>query len=180
MKKIYNEEKTMELIDPDLERGYLYDGTRLVKHHDAVPEKIIKTVDQVKAELEAQGKEVNLRTYENDNGEIEKKYFVVTKVYYRDGVRTGNDEAEVLPVQEEGKEAWDEYEDIQVYHPYTEEEYIEYLRAEREAICFPVINRGAAWYARLTPEQNEELQAWYQAWLDVTETKVKPETPVWI
>ena len=178
--KIYNEEKIQELIDPDLERGYLYKDKRLVKHHEAVPEKIIKTVDQVKDELEAQGKEVNLRTYKNDNGETEKKYFVVTKLYYRNGIRSGNDEEEILPVIEAGKKAWDEYEDIQVYHPYTEEEYVEYLRAERERICFPVINRGTAWYARLTPEKNEELQEWYQAWLDVTETKVKPQTPTWV
>ena len=86
----------------------------------------------------------------------------------------------IAAVKEKGKEAWDEYEDIQVYHPYTDEGYKDYLRRERERICFPVINRGAAWYARLTDEQNEELQAWYQAWLNVTETLVKPKTPSWI
>lgn len=178
--RIFNEDKTQELLDVDEERGYLRYERLLKEHHEAIPEKVIKTAEEIKAELESQGKEVNLRRYKNDEGKIEEKYYVVTDIYYRDGVRIGNDEDEVKPVTEEGKEAWDEYEDILVYHPFTDEEYIVYLRAERERICFPVINRGAAWYARLTPEQKKELDALYQAWLDVTETKVKPETPSWI
>lgn len=178
--RIFNEDKTQELLEVDEERGYLRPDRLLKEHHEAIPEKVIKTDEEVKAELESQGKEVNLRRYENDERKIEEKYYVVTDIYYRDGVRIGNDEAPVEPVIEAGKEAWDEYEDILVYHPYTDEEYIEYLRRERERVCFPVINRGAAWYARLTPEQNAELQEWYQAWLNVTETKVKPETPSWI
>ncbi len=178
--RIFNEDKTQELIDVDEGKGYLRPDRVIKEHHEAIPEKVIKTAEEVKDELIAQGKEVNLRRYENDEGQIEEKYYVVTEVYYRNGVRVGNDEDEVMPVVEAGKEAWDEYEDILVYHPFTDEEYIVYLRAERERICFPVINRGAAWYARLTAEQKEELDAWYQAWLDVTDTKVKPKTPSWI
>lgn len=178
--RIFNEDKTQELFDVDEERGYLRLDKLLKEHHEAIPEKVIKTAEEVKDELVAQGKEVNLRRYKNDNGETEEKYYVVTKIYYRDGVPFGNDEDPVEPVIEAGKEAWDEYEDIKVYHPYTDEEYVAYLRNERERICFPVINRGAAWYARLTPEQNAELQAWYDAWLNVTETLVKPKTPSWI
>ncbi len=171
--KIYNEEKTKELTNPDLEKGFLFEDKRLIKHHDAVPEKIIKTVEQVKAELEAQGKEITQGT--SGNWYFTKKYFPATK-----DRPEGRIAEEITPLVEPSKEAWDEYEDIQVYHPYTEEEYVEYLRAEREAICFPVINRGAAWYARLTEEQKEELQEWYQTWLDAPQTGVKPETPAWI
>lgn len=54
------------------------------------------------------------------------------------------------------------------------------LRFSRELHCFPIINRGAPWYNTLTEEQKQELQTWYQAWLDVTETKVKPENPSWL
>ena len=54
------------------------------------------------------------------------------------------------------------------------------LRAQREIECFPIINRGALWYNTLTEEQEAELQVWYQAWLDVTETKVIPEKPEWL
>jgi len=33
--------------------------------------------------------------------------------------------------------------------------------------------------ATLTEEQIQEYNEWRQAWLDVTETKVKPEKPEW-
>ena len=64
--------------------------------------------------------------------------------------------------------------------PNWEEERKTHIRLERKRVCFPVVNRGELWYARLTDEQNEELQAWYQAWLDAPETGVKPETPAWV
>ena len=54
------------------------------------------------------------------------------------------------------------------------------MRRQREIICFSVINRGKLWYDKLTEAQLEELDAWYNAWLDVTETLVVPETPSWI
>lgn len=55
--------------------------------------------------------------------------------------------------------------------------YIRYLR-ERE--CFSVINRGSLWYDTLTDEQKEELKVWYHDWLDVTETKIVPDKPIWL
>ena len=173
--KIYNEEKTQELINPDLERGYLRNDRLLIKHTDAIPEKVIKTVEEVKDELEAAGKQV--KWYESV-----KKWYLVTAFYPKTGKmkEDGYTVEEIKPVIEPAVPAHDDYEDIQVYHAYTEEEYKDYLRRQRAAICFPVINRGAAWYSRLTPEQNEELQAWYQAWLDAPETGIKPETPNWV
>lgn len=54
------------------------------------------------------------------------------------------------------------------------------LRYKRENECFSVINRGSLWYDRLTPRQKAELADWYQAWLDVTETKIIPEKPYWL
>lgn len=54
------------------------------------------------------------------------------------------------------------------------------LRERRKKECFTVINRGKLWYDRLTLEQYRELKAWYQAWLDVTETLVSPQEPYWI
>lgn len=54
------------------------------------------------------------------------------------------------------------------------------LRHKREKVCFPYINRGYLWYSKLDDGQKEELGAWYQAWLDVTETKVVPEAPTWL
>lgn len=54
------------------------------------------------------------------------------------------------------------------------------LRFKRDKVCFPYINRGYLWYSKLTAEQKDELDAWYQAWLDVTSTKVIPEMPEWL
>lgn len=54
------------------------------------------------------------------------------------------------------------------------------LRHQRDKMCFPVINRGYLWYSKLTDEQKEELDIWYQAWLDVTTTKIIPSNPEWL
>ena len=61
-----------------------------------------------------------------------------------------------------------------------EQTELDELRAQREKACFIYINRGNLWYSKLTTEQNEELDMWYQAWLDVTETKIVPEKPEWL
>ena len=55
-----------------------------------------------------------------------------------------------------------------------------FLRSQREKVCFPYVNRGYMWYSKLTNEQKEELDVWYQAWLDVTDTKTIPEKPEWL
>lgn len=62
----------------------------------------------------------------------------------------------------------------------TNEAELEALRRRRAAECFPIINRGALWYDRLTDEQRAELDAWYQAWLDVTETREVPALPAFV
>lgn len=62
----------------------------------------------------------------------------------------------------------------------SSEYLMEDLRHKREKSCFPIVNRGAIWYERLSVEQKAELDAWYQAWLNVTETKVIPEMPEWL
>ena len=62
----------------------------------------------------------------------------------------------------------------------NDERMADELRYQRTKACFPYINRGYLWYSRLTDLKKEELDAWYQAWLDVTETKVIPEKPEWL
>ena len=54
------------------------------------------------------------------------------------------------------------------------------LRQRRETECFSYINRGQLWYARLTEDQQAEMQAWYAEWLKVTETLTVPEKPSWL
>ena len=62
----------------------------------------------------------------------------------------------------------------------VKEHLISKLRKQRERECFPIINRGALWYSALTTEQYNELQTWYRAWLDVTDTLVVPTKPGWL
>lgn len=54
------------------------------------------------------------------------------------------------------------------------------LRKMREEQCFSVVNRGRLWYSRLSTEQYSELSAWYNAWLEVTDTLVIPKEPAWL
>lgn len=54
------------------------------------------------------------------------------------------------------------------------------LRKLRTKECFPIVNRGKLWYDCLTAEQISELNDWYFAWLNVTETKVIPTKPEWL
>jgi hypothetical protein len=54
------------------------------------------------------------------------------------------------------------------------------LRRQRKQECFPIVNRGMCWYNDLSDEQKEELQNWYHAWLDVTETLEVPQAPSWL
>lgn len=56
----------------------------------------------------------------------------------------------------------------------------ELLRVRRLKECFPIINRGDMWYKSLSDEQEKELNVWYKAWLDVTETKKVPNVPSWL
>ena len=75
-----------------------------------------------------------------------------------------------------GSLIYDEEKDKQI----AEENELERLRILREKECFSVINRGQAWYNSLTDEQTQELQLWYYAWLNVTETKEIPQKPEWL
>lgn len=61
-----------------------------------------------------------------------------------------------------------------------DEHKINELRYQRQSECFPIINRGTLWYEQLTKIQIEELNSWYKAWLDVTETGIIPDKPIWL
>lgn len=72
----------------------------------------------------------------------------------------------------------------------TQDQILDNLRTRREEECFSIINRGVLWYNTLTSEQQQELNTWYQAWLDVPqvylETKptdietIIPTKPNWL
>ena len=60
------------------------------------------------------------------------------------------------------------------------EERLNLLRELREKECYAYVNRGELWYKRLTENQKQEVDAWYQQWLDVTITLIEPIKPSWI
>lgn len=87
----------VEIESPDFNLGYLKHDTVFVQHHEAVEA------------VEEQGHEEIIAEYKNHKGEV-----------------YGRDVAWIVDVEAvEAKEAWDEYEDIQRYVLYTEEELAE-------------------------------------------------------
>ena len=77
---------------------------------------------------------------------------------------------------ENGQAVFDE----EKYNAFQSETLIKDLRIRRENECFSIINRGQLWYNTLTEQQITGLNTWYQAWLEVTETKVIPTKPNWL
>lgn len=63
---------------------------------------------------------------------------------------------------------------------FEEQQALNQLRARRETECFSIINRGQIWYGTLTNEQIAELNEWYRAWLNATDTKAIPDKPTWL
>lgn len=62
----------------------------------------------------------------------------------------------------------------------TDEKKKAYFRKLRKDECFPIINRGKAWYDLLTIEQESELKEWYEKWLNITDTYEIPTKPSWL
>ena len=56
---------------------------------------------------------------------------------------------------------------------------VDALRKLREKECFNLYNRRYP-EGKLTAQQEQELDTWYAAWLDVTQTKVIPQKPAWL
>ncbi len=148
MIKVYNEDKTAELLEYDIEKGYLQDDVLEIKK---------KSISEQVKELREQGYSVLFLSH---------RYCTVI-----------NGEFKELSEETEQKA-------IKVYIPYTEEELFaketEQLRERRKTECFSVINRGKLWYDALSLNQLSELEAWYHAWLNVTETREIPSAPLWI
>lgn len=143
---------------------YNEEKTQILTEYDLekgylVADKIIKEILPAQEEVKEQGHYETIREYPNGGKDVE---WVV--------------DIEGQPAREETPV----YDNIQVYIPYTEEEILNQLRARREEECFVIINRGQLWYDTLTDWQLEELDGWYKAWLNITDTKIIPERPTWL
>lgn len=133
-----------------------------------------------------------------ENVDLEKGYLIQDKIVtktipaqeevkeqfhyeYKEYPNGGKDRIKVVDIAyKPAKPETYEYEDIQVYKNYTEEQFKNNLRAKRETECFTIINRGQLWYDTLTETQLNELNTWYHEWLDITETLVIPTKPDWL
>ena len=111
--KVYNESKTEILTDYDLNLGKLISDKILKEHHESVPAVEAIPVETKIAEITASGGMV-----EEING---IPYKIIAE--YPNGGRDIERICETPAVL--GKEAYDEYEDIQVYIPYNAEELAE-------------------------------------------------------
>lgn len=143
---------------------YNQEKTKILTEYDLekgylVRDKIIKEILPAQEEIKEQGHYETIKEYPNGGKDVKWVVDIAKQ-----------DARPETPV----------YEDVQVYILYTEEEMLNQLRYKREIECFPIINRGQLWYDTLTAEQYDELQVWYQAWLNVTETRIIPEKPSWI
>lgn len=110
MERVFNEDKTQELTEYDLTLGKLVKDKLFVAHHEAVAAVAAQTVEEKAAAYQAEGQSV-----EQHNGTY---YLVVAQ--YPNG---GKDIEEIFPTEAvPAQEAYDEYEDIYVYTPYTEQD----------------------------------------------------------
>lgn len=109
--KIYNQSKTKELNESELDfsLGHLIADKIVSAHHEATEAIPAKTVEQQVAEIEAGGELVE---------QIKGAYYKIHKYPNggKDAIRI--EDMPAVPA----KAAYDDYEDIQVYVPYTETE----------------------------------------------------------
>ena len=169
-KRVFNQDKTQELIDYDLSLGRLQEDKLVLAHHDAIEG---KTVEENVAAAQADGKTVK---------QIDGVWYIVTAAYENGG----EDLLKVLPT--EPKAAWDETEKIYVYITYTEDELSAmsankaiseakaYLR-ETDYIVLKIAEAtaegDAEQVAALQAEYAEQLAARKQARVKVNENEVK-------
>ena len=132
--RVFDESKTIELKEYDLEKGFLKPEQLFIKHHSAI------------APVKAQGHYEVIREYPNGGKDVE---WVI-------------DVPEVA-----AKFAWDEYEDINVFIPFTAKELadreIKALKAKLSETDYKAIK-----YAEgvMSAEEYAPIKAERQGWRD--------------
>lgn len=156
--KVYNENKTEILEIYDLELGYLKYDKIFKEHHEAVPEISAITVEMKIAEIMASGGKV-----EEIGG---KQYEVIEE--FPNGGKTVEEikETPAIPI----KEAYDEYEDIKVYIPYTTEQLAERKQQKYEDRVVELPRKKYSLNQELAIlRQRDEKPEEYQAYHDYAE-----------
>lgn len=115
--RVFDGTKTIELTAYDLEKGYLKDDKRFIKHHETIEETPAISAEEVAEKLKLSGETIK---------KIDNNYYKVVRVS-----ENGAQVERINPIPSKPKiEAYDEYEDIQLYVPYTVEE-LEKIKAEK-------------------------------------------------
>ena len=161
--RIYNQDKTQEIFDPDLTKGKLVESTLFISHHSEQEKVEGKTAEEVaKALLEA-GEKVFL--------DEKKNCWYRVKEEYKNGGRWVEKIDGIREIPK--KEAWDEYEDIYVYIPYTEEELLENkknaLREERK-VLLEAFDKWEKAVLRGREKDDSSIMSWYRDLLNLVES----------
>lgn len=160
--KIYNQEKTQGLNREELnfDIGYLKADKLFVAHHDATPFVKGRAAAEIANEKRAEGVEI----IEQDGN-----FYAVDKTYESGGKSVSKIKAEEDML---AKEAYDEYEDIQVFVPYTAEELEtrkkERLRAQRVGLL-AAFDKWEKAVLRGRESDDLAVMEWYRRLLDLDE-----------
>lgn len=169
--RIFNKEKDKEIKNPDLSKGKLVLDKIFKKHHEAIPEVIGKSVDEIAEELLEQG--IGVDDVE-ENGAIHR--YRVLEVF----PNGGKEVEEIEPIAAvPAKEAWDEYEDIYVYQEFTTEEQDAYdkniLRGKRYNLL-AAFDKWEKAVLRGREADSEAVMSWYQQLLDLNAKAFEEES----
>ncbi len=121
--KIYNENKTQELDESELDfsLGHLVEDKIVSAHHEATKAIPAKSIAEQVAEHSAAGREIMV---------ADGKTYYIEKVFANGGKSAVR--IEDLPAVP-AKDAYDEYDEIRIYVPYTDEELQSIANNKRHA-----------------------------------------------
>lgn len=168
--KVYNQEKTKILTDYDLTLGKLVGDKIMIMHHDAVSYQPAVSVEEKIKEIKERGGIV-----ENSHG----LWAEITEVF-ENGARTAVliEETPAVPA----KEAYDEYEDIAVYIPYTEEELEKQKQEKYETRVVELLRKKYSLNQELAilrqRDNKQEEYAAYNAYAEECKATAKAEIEI--
>jgi hypothetical protein len=162
--KVFNQDKTTEISSYDLEKGYLKADKFVKVHHEAVPFVNGKTAKEVYTEMLEKGE--NVKEYYGE-------YYLVTETFDNGGETL----EEIKPIADiPAQDAYDEYEDIQIYIPYTQEEIDNHKKNKLRSLRKPLLEAFDKWEKAVLRgrEMDDELvMEWYYAILDLDEKEIE-------
>lgn len=144
--RIFNIDKTQELVDVDKELGYLQDDTLYIAYHDT------------QMEMEEQSHYEVIAEYDNGGKDVRK----VVDIPYQ-----------------EYRDAYDEYENIQVFVPYNDDELARQRQEKYEQTIVAKIRHRYSMSAEMAIHRQRDIkqQEWleYDEYCELCKAEVKSE-----